>query len=112
MHQLATEWPELDRAYYIARASRALHGHPDQRVLVREYLAHIGVNGDGEGRPITDLKGWSRRQSVKRLRELITAFEVQRIAEREARLRRPDGPGIIGRDPRKDKVEKEDKRVA
>jgi hypothetical protein len=78
------QWPRTAIAYFISRSMRALHGHPHAAELSRGYLAHLGVEGDVEGRKVVDLHRWTRRQTAGRLRQLIEGFEAHQVARRAA----------------------------
>jgi len=50
------------------------------------------TNGDPEGRPVKDLRGWTKRQSKRTLRRLITGLPPHVVAEAAAGLARPREP--------------------
>lgn len=67
-------WPAHQLDYFGRKAKRAMAGHERAGELTRSCLIWLALCGSG-GRPVVDLKSWTRGISLPQLAEWIASFE-------------------------------------
>lgn len=89
------DWPLDHIRHLVTRCSAVMRVVDEDLGLTRLALGRLGVRGDPEGSPVTDLRAWSNQFGDAGLRCAILDLATTEIAERSAGAlrgrRRPPG---------------------